>query len=49
MNRNKFDDEFSCFPLSEIIENSTSNNRIKKLLQTFECSKNIDLQDFFIQ
>jgi hypothetical protein len=34
MNRNKFDDEFSYFSLSEIIENSTSNNKIKKLLQT---------------
>jgi hypothetical protein len=46
MNRNKFDDEFSCFSLSEIIENSTSNNKIKKLLQTFKCNQNIDLQDF---
>jgi hypothetical protein len=46
MNRNKFDDEFSRFSLSEIIENSTSNNKIKKLLQTFKCTKNIDLQDF---
>ena len=46
MNRNKFDDEFSRFSLSEIIENSTSNNKIKKLLQTFKCNQNIDLQDF---
>ena len=46
MNRTKFDDGFSCFPLSEIIENSTSNNKIKKLLQTFKCNQNIDLQDF---
>ncbi len=29
MNRTKFDDDFSCFSLSEIIENSTSNNKIK--------------------
>jgi hypothetical protein len=46
MNRDKFDDEFSYFPLSEIIENSTSNNKIKKLLQTFKCNQNSDLQDF---
>jgi hypothetical protein len=46
MNRNKFDDNFSCFCLSEIIETSTSNNKIKKLLQTFKCNQNIDLQDF---
>jgi hypothetical protein len=41
MNRIKFDDDFSCFPLSEIIENSISNNKIKKLLQTFKCNQNI--------
>jgi hypothetical protein len=46
MNRTNFDDNFSYFSLSEIIENSTSNNKIKKLLQTFKCNKNIDLQDF---
>jgi len=46
MNRNKFDDDFSYFSLSEIIESSTSNNKIKKLLQTFKCNQNIDLQDF---
>jgi len=46
MDRTKFDDDFSCFPLSEIIENSTSNNKIKKLLQSFKCNQNIDLQDF---
>ena len=46
MNRNKFDDDFSCFSLSEIIDKSISNNKIKKLLQTFKCIKNIDLQDF---
>ncbi|MBL0686337.1 MAG: hypothetical protein JJV94_00730 [Sulfurospirillum sp.] len=46
MNRDKFDDDFSRFSLSEIIKNSVSNNKIKKLLQTFICNKNIDLQDF---
>ena len=46
MNRNKFDDEFSRFSLSEIIQNSNSNNKIKKLLQTFKCNQNLDLQDF---
>jgi hypothetical protein len=46
MNRNKFDDDFSQFSLSEIIESSTSNNKIKKLLQSFKCNQNLDLQDF---
>jgi hypothetical protein len=46
MNRNIFDDKFSCFSLAEIIENSTSNNKIRKLLQTFRCNKNLDLQIF---
>ena len=46
MNRTEFDDNFSCFSLSEIIESSNSNNKIKKLLQTFKCNQNIDLQDF---
>lgn len=46
MNRNKFDDNFSCFSLSEIIEKPVSNNKIKKLLQTFKCDQNLDLQDF---
>ncbi|HES60076.1 MAG TPA: hypothetical protein ENO18_06570 [Caldithrix sp.] len=46
MTRSQFDEAFSLFPLSEIIENSDSNRKIKKLLKTFGCSKNIDLQDF---
>jgi len=46
MDRNKFDDKFSCFSLSEIIEKTISNNKIKKLLQTFKCNQNLDLQDF---
>jgi len=46
MNRDIFDNKFSCFSLSEIIENSISNNKTKKLLQTFQCNQNLDLQDF---
>jgi len=46
MTRSQFDEAFSLFPLSEIIENTDSSRKIKKLLETFGCSRNIDLQDF---
>jgi len=46
MNRLTFDESVSFFSLAEIIENTNSNRKIKKLLETFECSKNQDLQDF---
>jgi hypothetical protein len=46
MTRPQFDESFSLFPLSEIIQNADSNRQVKKLLETFSCTKNIDLQDF---
>lgn len=46
MTRQQFDKSFSLFPLSEIIENSNSNRRVKRLLETFGCTRNMDLQDF---
>lgn len=46
MNRIQFDDDFSCFSLSEIVDNTSSKNQIKKLLQTFKCNQNLDLQEF---
>lgn len=46
MTRDQFDDAFSFFPLSEIIQTLPSKTKAKKLLETFTCSKNSDLQDF---
>ncbi len=46
MTRPQFDESFSLFPLSEIIENTDSNRKVKKLLETFSCNRNIDLRDF---
>lgn len=46
MTRDQFDDAFSFFPLSEIIQTLPSKTKAKKLLETFICSKNSDLQDF---
>jgi hypothetical protein len=46
MTRPQFDELFSLFSLSEIIQNTDSNRRVKKLLETFSCTRNIDLQDF---
>lgn len=46
MTRDQFDDAFSFFPLSEIIQTLPSKTKVKKLLETFICSKNSDLQDF---
>jgi len=46
MTRPQFDESFSLFPLSEIIKNTDSNRKVKKLLETFSCTRNIDLQDF---
>jgi len=46
MTRPQFDESFSLFPLSEIIENTDSKRKVKKLLETFSCTRNIDLQDF---
>ena len=46
MTRPQFDELFSLFSLSEIIQNTDSGRRVKKLLETFSCTRNIDLQDF---
>ena len=46
MDRSKFDETFSFFPLSEIIQSTSSNRKVKKLLETFCCTRNTDLQDF---
>ena len=46
MNRSQFDGSFSLFPLSEIIQSANSNRKVKQLLETFNCTRNTDLQDF---
>ncbi|MCB4758101.1 MAG: hypothetical protein LGB02_01815 [Sulfurovum sp.] len=46
MTRPQFDELFSLFSLSEIIENKNSRGGVKKLLKTFSCARNRDLQDF---
>jgi len=46
MDRSQFDEAFSLFPLSEIIQRTDSNRKVKRLLETFNCTRNTDLQDF---
>ena len=46
MTRQEFDASFSLFSLSEIIQKSSSNRKVKRLLETFACAKNRDLQEF---
>ncbi len=46
MTRPQFDESFSLFPLSEIIQSTDSNRKVKKLLETFSCTRNTDLQNF---
>jgi hypothetical protein len=46
MTRNEFDNAFSLFRLSELIEQLPSNRKIRELLHTFLCSINTDLEDF---
>ncbi len=46
MDRSQFDEVFSLFPLSEIIQSTDSNKKVKRLLETFRCTRNADLQDF---
>jgi len=46
MNRNEFDEAFSMYQLSELLEEMPSKRKVKALLQTFSCSRNTDLQDF---
>ncbi|MGD9555103.1 MAG: hypothetical protein AB7V28_12030 [Arcobacteraceae bacterium] len=46
MTRGEFDDTFSLYQLSELIEQSSSKRKVRELLQTFPCTRNLDLQDF---
>jgi len=46
MTRVSFDESFSMYQLSELIEGMPSKRKVKELLQTFPCSRNSDLQDF---
>jgi len=46
MTRVEFDKSFSCSNLDEIIRKAKSINQVKKLLKTFVCEQNKDLQDF---
>jgi len=46
MTRKQFDEAFSCFQLSEIISQAPSKQKVRQILKTFSCSKNLDLQDF---
>lgn len=45
MNREQFDNTFSLFQLSEIIYSHQSTSQVKKLLKTFSCTRNRDLED----
>ena len=46
MTQEEFDESFSLFPLEEVLKITSSSTKAKKLLKTFQCSRNIDLQDF---
>ncbi len=46
MTRPQFDQAFSLFPLSEIIQSAGSKRKVKRLLETFSCTRNMDLQEF---
>jgi hypothetical protein len=46
MIRREFDESFSMYQLSELVEEMPSKREVRKLLQTFSCSRNTDLQDF---
>lgn len=46
MNRKEFDDTFSLFQLAEITQSFQSASQVRKLLKTFKCSRNKDLEDF---
>lgn len=46
MTRDEFDESYSLYQLSELIEELESNRKVKKLLETFKCSKNSDLESF---
>jgi len=42
----QFKETYSLFPLSEILVGASSKRNVRKLLETFKCSRNSDLQDF---
>ncbi len=46
MTREQFDDTFTYYSLSELIQQATSKRKLKERLETFKCVKNLDLQDF---
>lgn len=46
MQRDAFDNSFSLYQLSELLEKFPSNRKLKEFLQTFPCSLNSDLEDF---
>lgn len=46
MTRKDFDASFSRFQLSEILSHQPSIRKVSKILQTFKCSKNKDLEEF---
>jgi hypothetical protein len=46
MTRDEFDNAFSLYQLSELIEQLPSNRKVRDLLHTFSCTINIDLEDF---
>ena len=46
MTYQKFKETYSLFPLSEILVGASSKRNVRKLLETFTCSRNSDLQDF---
>lgn len=45
MIKQEFDGLYSRFKLADLLANK-STNQIKKLLKTFVCTKNADVQDF---
>lgn len=45
MTKQEFSSIYSCYKLIDIL-NSRSTNQTRKILKTFSCTKNIDVQDF---
>lgn len=46
MTRKDFDASFSRFQLSEILSHQPSTRKVLKIMKTFKCSKNEDLENF---
>ena len=42
----QFKETYSLFSLSEVLANAGSKRKVKRLLETFKCTRNCDLQDF---